>query len=238
MGATNKNNLSARETWAKYYINKARSYGITCVVWDNNKSGVGEEQFGLLNRSSCTWYFPTLVQAFMSGLNDVEVVTPSTNSNSAYTTDLYTGSATAEAWAQPVVLDDVPNLTEGSVIEIEYSASNAPLLCLQNYNISGSWTQISADSTNNGVATYNYSTIVSALAKNNLSVTDCNQLLVMSNGTDTTVTRVSVVYPHKTLDANNDGKENTADAAYILKVVGQDTTLTDTQKKIRRRKLR
>jgi hypothetical protein len=234
MGATNKNNLSARETWAKYYINKAKSYGITCVLWDNNKNGVGGEQFGLLDRSNCSWYFPELVTAFMSGLDDANEVTPDTETeseNSAYTTDIFTGSVSAEKWTQPFVTDDVPTLTEGSVIEIEYSATYAPILCLQNYNVDGNtWTEIYADKSENGVATYSYESIVTAATKMGMTLSDYNQLLVMSNQEYTTITRVSVVYPHKALDANNDGKENKADAAYILKVISKDLTLTDTQK--------
>jgi endoglucanase len=233
MGATNKNNLSDRETWAKYYINKAKSYGITCIVWDNNKDGVGGEQFGLLKRSNCTWYFPTLITAFMNGLNDVEEVTPDpVGENSAYATDIFTGSASAAAWDQPFKTNDIPNLTEGSVIEIEYSASNAPILCLQNYNVldGSTWTKVYADKTENGVATYSYASIVAAAKEMGMTLSDYNQLLVMSNQEYTTITRVSVVYPHKALDANNDGKEDKADAAYILNVISKELTLTDTQK--------
>ncbi len=63
-GATNKDNLSERISWAEYYVSGAGKYGIKCVVWDNN-SGTksGGECFGLYNRASGKWVFPELIEA-------------------------------------------------------------------------------------------------------------------------------------------------------------------------------
>lgn len=186
MGATNKNNTSARQTWAEYYIKQATSYGITCIVWDNNATNVGAENFGLLNRSSCNWYYPTIVQSFMTGYsNSTPYVPTKTEENE---TIIYEGSSTASAWGQAVILDTMPYLSNGYYIEITYTGANSPVLCLQN-TATGEWNQINADTTANGVATYSYETIQGVCKSD---YTNQNQLLVMANGVETTVTKISV----------------------------------------------
>lgn len=42
-----------------YYIGSAKKRGITCFIWDNG----AKEEFGLLDRSSNTWYFKNIVEA-------------------------------------------------------------------------------------------------------------------------------------------------------------------------------
>lgn len=66
-GATNKNNLSAREEWFSYYLNAAKNYNVCCVLWDNNAPNNPDEseRFGYINRSTCEWYFPTLIDQIM-----------------------------------------------------------------------------------------------------------------------------------------------------------------------------
>lgn len=63
-GVTNKDNLEARCQWASYYTALARSYGIPCIVWDNNCNEVGAENFGLYDRQSGTWFFDELAKAY------------------------------------------------------------------------------------------------------------------------------------------------------------------------------
>ena len=66
-GATNRNNMSERVEWAKYYVEKASSYGIPCVWWDNNQFGIGNENLGLINRSNNQVQFPELMAALLDG---------------------------------------------------------------------------------------------------------------------------------------------------------------------------
>ncbi len=68
-GARNKNeNTSAREAYAKYYVEKARSYGITCFWWDNNAFDTyAGEAFGLLDRSTNQWRYEGIVDALVEG---------------------------------------------------------------------------------------------------------------------------------------------------------------------------
>ncbi len=65
-GTLNKDNTEERIKIAEYYIERANEYGIPCVWWDNNYIGSNGESFGLLNRSTCEWYFPELVKALVN----------------------------------------------------------------------------------------------------------------------------------------------------------------------------
>lgn len=65
-GATNKNNLSDRVAWFSYYCNKAASYGMSTILWDNGNyvipaSGSYNELYGYYNREAKTWYFPSIL---------------------------------------------------------------------------------------------------------------------------------------------------------------------------------
>ncbi len=52
MGCINKGNPQARYDWGKYYVSKAKEYGVVCVVWDNQSNSVGEESYGLFDRTN------------------------------------------------------------------------------------------------------------------------------------------------------------------------------------------
>ncbi len=52
MGCTNKDNQSARQEWAEYFVSKAKESGMVCVVWDNNYINAGSEAYGLFDRSN------------------------------------------------------------------------------------------------------------------------------------------------------------------------------------------
>ena len=79
-GARKKgDNVQDRIDYATYYIAAARARGITCCWWDNNAFSSGEA-FGILDRGSCTWKFPEIVQ----GLNkysgsDATIIVPPTD---------------------------------------------------------------------------------------------------------------------------------------------------------------
>lgn len=62
-GTVDKNNDDVRANYFNYYIQSAKSYGITCFVWDNN------DDFGLLNRNSNIWENDNLITSMMNGLN-------------------------------------------------------------------------------------------------------------------------------------------------------------------------
>ncbi|MBE6859719.1 MAG: glycoside hydrolase family 5 [Ruminococcus sp.] len=79
-GARKKgDNLQARTDYATYYIAAARARGITCCWWDNNAFTSGEA-FGVLDRETCTWKFPSIVEGLnkYSG-NEGTIIVPPTD---------------------------------------------------------------------------------------------------------------------------------------------------------------
>ncbi|MBQ5312224.1 MAG: glycoside hydrolase family 5 protein [Oscillospiraceae bacterium] len=64
-GMRNRHNLEARTACAGYYVRKATEYGIPCVWWDNN-AFVSGEAFGLFDRRTFEWRYPSINKA----LND------------------------------------------------------------------------------------------------------------------------------------------------------------------------
>ena len=65
-GALDKGgNLQSRVNFAAYYLAFARSRGITCCWWDNHLFTGNGERFGLINRNTCEWVYPEIVQAIM-----------------------------------------------------------------------------------------------------------------------------------------------------------------------------
>ena len=75
--ASNFNNLSSRQAWAKDYITAAKKAGIPCILWDNNvEGGNGGESHGYLNRSSNSWYSASepVLNTMMSVINDSSIL--------------------------------------------------------------------------------------------------------------------------------------------------------------------
>ena len=65
-GALNKGgNLQARVNHAAYYVAAASARGITCCYWDNHNFSGNGEQFGLIDRKTCEWKYPEIVEAIM-----------------------------------------------------------------------------------------------------------------------------------------------------------------------------
>lgn len=70
-GATNKNNLSERVAWFSYFCEKAESYGMSTILWDNGnylikEPGDYEELYGFYNRTAQTWYFDDILSAIVN----------------------------------------------------------------------------------------------------------------------------------------------------------------------------
>ena len=60
-GALNKENETARAEWAEFYVSEAKKKGIKCIWWDDGGN------FKLFNRSSRTFYYPSILNALMRG---------------------------------------------------------------------------------------------------------------------------------------------------------------------------
>jgi len=66
-GAMNKNNIDARAEWAEFFVYYANSKGIPCFWWDNGAVSGDGERFGLLDRRTNTFTYPTIVEALIKG---------------------------------------------------------------------------------------------------------------------------------------------------------------------------
>ncbi|MCR5612393.1 glycoside hydrolase family 5 protein [Treponema sp.] len=78
MGATNKNNDSARTEWFTYYLGLCKQYGVAAILWDNGNwqvpttganAGSYNELFGFYDRTAQTWYFPDMITAAINERN-------------------------------------------------------------------------------------------------------------------------------------------------------------------------
>ena len=71
IGAMYKNvegNEEERAAWAEYYVSKAAEKGIPCVWWDNGACEGNGELFGLIDRKTCGWKYPLVVEGLMKGV--------------------------------------------------------------------------------------------------------------------------------------------------------------------------
>ena len=65
-GALNKDgNLQDRVNFAAYYTCSASARGMSCIWWDNHAFAGNGEQFGLINRTTCEWTYPEIVESIM-----------------------------------------------------------------------------------------------------------------------------------------------------------------------------
>lgn len=66
-GAREKNgNLQSRVDFTAYYIEAARSRGITCCIWDNNSFTGNGENFGLFRRQNSSFLYPEILESIMA----------------------------------------------------------------------------------------------------------------------------------------------------------------------------
>lgn len=69
-GCTNKGNDEDRRAWGEYFVSKAKSCGMVCVVWDNAHIDLGEECYGLFDRYNLKVYDESLAyyEGMLAGL--------------------------------------------------------------------------------------------------------------------------------------------------------------------------
>ncbi|MDO4302949.1 MAG: glycoside hydrolase family 5 protein [Bacillota bacterium] len=70
-GAMYKNverNEQERAAWAEYYVSAAAKIGVPCIWWDNGAFEGDGELFGLIDRETCEWKYPLVVEGLMKGL--------------------------------------------------------------------------------------------------------------------------------------------------------------------------
>ena len=60
-GSVDRNNLNDRCVHAAYYVALARSYGMSCLWWDNNNTSGSGEEFTLYDRAKHEFLYPEIV---------------------------------------------------------------------------------------------------------------------------------------------------------------------------------
>lgn len=64
-GATNKENLTERVEWFKYFLSTSKQHDIIAILWDNYQpegSTTEGERYGYYNRTKQSWYFPEIIK--------------------------------------------------------------------------------------------------------------------------------------------------------------------------------
>ena len=164
--ASNKDNTEERIKWVKDYFAKAKAAGIPVILWDNmvytadgsesTASGYNGEHHGWLNRNTCKWYFPTIIEAMMdtvgvTGYSVPEYVIPTVSNigwDESKAVTITTTSAELQ-WNNDYKLAQsfFANAKEDSILKLTFSASGAAIKI-----INSSWTTYSKGTIVNGSA--------------------------------------------------------------------------------------
>lgn len=67
-GVTNRNNDPERIKAYRYFLAAAKKYGVPCVIWDNGATNVGNENYGLISRTTYEWHYPEMMKAIMDAV--------------------------------------------------------------------------------------------------------------------------------------------------------------------------
>lgn len=65
-------NEQDRAEFAEYYVNAAAKKGIPCLWWDNGAFYGSGELFGLIDRKTYEWKYPSIVDGMMKGIAEAE----------------------------------------------------------------------------------------------------------------------------------------------------------------------
>ena len=65
-GALDKHNLQDRVDFFAFYVASASARHMPCLVWDNNAFTGNGECFGFLDRRTCTFPYPAIIEAIMT----------------------------------------------------------------------------------------------------------------------------------------------------------------------------
>ncbi len=255
MGATYRGDASnptendSRALWAEYFTKTARSYGITCVVWDNNVITVGNngtaERFMLIDRQTNKVVFPDLVKALVKGgtgnaQSQPVPEVPSLDSKRYAIETLKEGTSNkVGAWT---TIPDYKFTTNGSeislnntvkgelsaetdMIAITYDCASAPYLCF-NDNDAGdkNWNQFKPDLVDGNTAYYYYSTFKNC----NTPLSSQDEIMVMGEGE----LSISGMYLLHIRDINKDSEVTTIDTTEALKAVTTYKALSENNNKL------
>lgn len=132
-GTMNKGNTSERVKAATYYLQKASSYGIPCVWWDNGcyEYDGTSETFALLNRKTLKWYFPEIVKV-LTASSTSSTETESDTSSLAHSVKI--GSKTYKTNMKGTLNLSGKKLSDKDIANLKYMTSVSEII-LSNNNL-------------------------------------------------------------------------------------------------------
>lgn len=204
--ASDKNNTSARISWANYYFTKAKDAGIPVILWDNqvtiSNGGTltSGECHGWLNRNACQWYFPTIIQAMMdtvgvTGYSIPEYIIQTVNTigwdESAATTITPSDAGTLR-WrtdANTLSSSNFANAQAGSILKITFSASGASIKIINSsWNVYSTGTVVNGSVSSDGAIRASTTDLYYVLTDSDANAWKTNNIYL--TGQDGTVTAV------------------------------------------------
>ena len=253
-GATNtNNNTEARERWAAYMGQKSSEYGIPIIIWDNGSYGTSNgERHAWINRSSCEWNYPTVVDSLFAGAAKSEWGKLTAEHKASYVNDNTDTSViggntilenTEGALVSSVNTENTLRLKylrnyiyPSAELAVLYSGNAAPRIDLSDGEHDTSSIGIFPDRTEDyedkHIAYYSYITIYKIVDNSEIfSLSSVQELSVSSSGEDITVYEIASVKNDSSVTyiangAEFDGSVQTVPVLPGLKFLGWYTTKT------------
>ncbi len=231
-GASDFNNTESRQAWAEYYLTKAKSLGIPCVLWDNNHAESDNgDAFGCLYRLTNTWY-PNAVPMLETMMNLYgidgtfpayqEYVPPEFSWDSVPVNDswiplYYEESGTVlGSWDNIKITNWKPYMNEEYTFVLVYDSETEPYLVLN-----GSWDKVYSEDDRNSAFTmyFSYEEFARVAEASGTALSDIPQLYISASSSDMTAYALYAVPVQNSIrgDVNADGKFSLADAAELQK---------------------
>jgi endoglucanase len=132
-GSINKSNESSRIALAEYFVKAAKTRKIPLIWWDNNYSVPNQgETFGIFNRNTLTWVFPSIVNALVKGTDDS--VTPTPTPTPTPSTGAMALSTTVNSWNSGYIMNfTISNPSSSAINGWSLTVNKA------DFNISNIW---------------------------------------------------------------------------------------------------
>lgn len=253
-GATNTNdNTEARERWAAYMGQKSSEYGIPIVIWDNGSYGTSNgERHAWINRRSCEWNYPTVVDSLFEGAEKSEWGALAAKHKASYVDDNVSTSVIGGnmIWQNTEGVNVSAYPTENKLqlkylrnyiypsgeIAVLYSGDSAPRLDLSDgendTTAAGIFPDRIEDCDDKHIAYYTYLTIYKVVDNSEIfSLSSVKEFTVCSSGEDITVYEISTVMNDSAVTyiangAEFDGSVRSVPVLPGLKFLGWYTTKT------------
>ncbi len=210
VGVTAKNNVEARERWCTYIGTIAAAHGVPIVLWDNgNDSNEGGESHAHMNRREETWNYPTVIEALLAPLKNVEWGSGLNNTGSGDSYESLLGATTvwydtegkknAAQWDASYIMNaaKASYFAEGREIAIIYTGDGEPKVILDSEAKGAWWIPVDPSSRDTigdkKVAYFSYDACMTAMKANGVTnPADLRNMNVIAANGDITTYEICV----------------------------------------------